>query len=89
VYLTDERNRRFLPVRDPLAIPFDVAVEPGQSASTSLTFHVPADAGDLCFADGMAACSVPASLGTEICRAIRASSSESSDRSVDGLVDRR
>jgi hypothetical protein len=53
VYLTDERNRRFLPVYDPSAAPFDVAVEPGSSVNTSLTFYVPADAHRLAFAAGM------------------------------------
>lgn len=50
VYLTDQRNRRFLPVYDPSAIPFDVAIAPGESVNTSLTFHVPADAHALVFA---------------------------------------
>lgn len=53
VYLTDERNRRFLPVYDPAATPFDVEVEPGQSVNISLTFHVPSDARTLAFAAGM------------------------------------
>jgi hypothetical protein len=53
VYLTDERNRRFLPLYDPAAIPFDVDVEPGKSVSTSLTFHVPSDAHTLVFAAGV------------------------------------
>jgi hypothetical protein len=53
VYLTDERNRRFLPVYDPAASPFDVNVEPGKSVSTSLTFHIPLDAHSLAFAAGM------------------------------------
>jgi len=53
VYLTDDRNRRFLPVFDPSAIPFDVEIQPGQSISTSLTFHVPTDAQKLAFAATM------------------------------------
>jgi hypothetical protein len=53
VYLTDERNRRFLPVHDNSATPFDVDVEPGKSVNTSLTFHVPSDAKGLAFAAGM------------------------------------
>jgi hypothetical protein len=53
VYLTDERNRRFLPVYDPSAAPFDVDVEPGKSVNTSLTFHVPSDAHTLALAAGM------------------------------------
>jgi hypothetical protein len=53
VYLTDARNRRFLPQHDASAIPFEVAVEPGKSVNTSLTFHVPSDAGALVFAARM------------------------------------
>jgi len=53
VYLTDERNRRFLPVYDPAATPFDVEVEPRQSVNTALTFQVPSDARTLAFAAGM------------------------------------
>jgi hypothetical protein len=53
VYLTDERDRRFLPVHDPSATPFDVDVEPGKSVNTSLTFHVPSDAKTLAFAAEM------------------------------------
>ena len=53
VYLTDERDRRFFPVHDPAATPFDVDVEPGKSVNTSLTFHVPSDAGTLAFAVGV------------------------------------
>jgi hypothetical protein len=52
-YLVDQRNRHFLPLYDPSAIPFDMAIEPGQSISTSLTFNVPADARALVFAVGM------------------------------------
>ncbi len=53
VYLVDERNRRFLPIPDRFAIPLDIAVQPGQSVNTSLTFHVPSDAHTLAFAAGM------------------------------------
>ena len=53
VYLTDDRNRRFLPVHDSSAIPFNVAIQPGQSVNTSLTFNVPADASTLFFAASM------------------------------------
>ncbi len=53
VYVTDERSRRFRPVYDPSAIPFDVDVEPGKSVRTSLTFHVPSDAHTLAFAAGI------------------------------------
>ena len=52
MYLTVQNNRRFLPVHDPTAIPFDVDLEPGKPVSTSLTFHVPEDAGALYFAAG-------------------------------------
>ena len=53
VYLTDEHNRRFLPVHDPSAIPFDVAIPPGHSVNTSLIFNVPSDAQTLYFAARM------------------------------------
>jgi hypothetical protein len=53
VYLTDERNRRFLPVYDPAATPFDVQLEPGEYISTSLTFHIPSEAHTLAFAARM------------------------------------
>jgi len=53
VYLTDDRNRCFLPVHDSSAIPFDVAIQPGQSVNTSLTFNVPADTRTLFFAASM------------------------------------
>lgn len=53
VYLSDERNRRFLPVFDPSATPFDIDVQPGKFVNTSLTFHVPSDAHTLVFVAGM------------------------------------
>jgi hypothetical protein len=53
VYLTDDRNRRFPPVYDSAATPFDVDVQPGKFVSTSLTFHIPSDAHTLAFAAGM------------------------------------
>jgi hypothetical protein len=52
-YLTDQRNRRYLPVYDPSATPFDTAVRPGESVRTSLTFKAPADARALAIAVGM------------------------------------
>ena len=52
VYLRDERGRRFAPVQDPSAIPFDVMLQPGESVNTSLVFIVPADAQNLTFAGG-------------------------------------
>lgn len=55
VYLSDERNRRFLPDPNPntSAIPFDVAIQPGKSVSTSLTFHVPSETRPLFFNAGV------------------------------------
>jgi hypothetical protein len=53
VYLRDERGRRFAPVQDPSAIPFDVTLQPGESVSTTLVFNVPADAQNLTFAGGV------------------------------------
>jgi hypothetical protein len=53
IYLTDEHNRRFLPVHDPSAIPFDVAIPPGHSVNTSFTFNVPPNAHTLFFAARM------------------------------------
>jgi hypothetical protein len=53
VYLADDRNRRFQPVPDSSAIPFDVAIQPGQTVNTSLTFNVPSDARTLFFAARM------------------------------------
>jgi hypothetical protein len=44
VYLTDERRREYFPV-SALPVPFDTAVDPGQSKDTWLTFEVPSDAG--------------------------------------------
>jgi hypothetical protein len=53
LYLTDEHHRRFFPVHDASSIPLDVAVAPGQSVNTSLTFIVPSDAQTLFFAAQM------------------------------------
>ncbi len=47
LYLMDERGRRFPLVQDLSAIPFDVALDPGQSVKTSLTFVAAADARQL------------------------------------------
>jgi hypothetical protein len=53
IYLTDEQGRRFLPLRDPSAIPIDVAIAPHGSVNTWLTFHLPGDAHTLFFAGGV------------------------------------
>ena len=53
LYLIDEHNRRFFPIPDNSATPFDTDIEPGQSVNTSLTFHVPSDARTLAFAAAM------------------------------------
>lgn len=44
VYLTDDRNRRFDPLRDPSAVPLDTPVGPGESVSAMRSFAVPEDA---------------------------------------------
>lgn len=53
LYLSDERGRRFGLAHDPSAIPFDVALHPGESVATSLIFHVPADAREIYFTGGV------------------------------------
>ena len=53
VYLADDRNRRFLPVSDPSAIPFDTDLQPGQSVNTSLSFTLPLNARGLVFSARM------------------------------------
>ncbi len=52
VYLIDERQRRFQPLRDSSAVPFNTDLEPGKSVETALTFHVPSDAHTLSLAAG-------------------------------------
>jgi len=53
IYLSDERNRRFFPLQDTSAIPFDVSIQPGRSAKTSLTFNVPSDTRSVFFNAGV------------------------------------
>lgn len=53
LYLSDRHNRRYFPVEDPSAIPFDVSIQPGQPVNTSLTFHVPSDARPVFFNVGV------------------------------------
>jgi hypothetical protein len=52
-YLSDDRNRRFLPFQESSGTPFDVPVQPGQSVNTSLSFKVPSDARSLFFNAGV------------------------------------
>jgi hypothetical protein len=52
VYLTDDRNRRFSPISDPSAVPFDVALEPKKPVETSLTFDVPSNSKTIFFTGG-------------------------------------
>lgn len=44
VYLTDAQGRRYDPLPDPAAVPFDLRLEPGQSVTTTRRFVVPRDA---------------------------------------------
>ena len=53
LYLSDQRDRRFFPVRGSSVIPFDVAIQPGQSLDTSLSFKVPSNARSLFFNAGV------------------------------------
>jgi hypothetical protein len=47
VYLTDDRGRRFDPIPDPAATPFDVLLAPGQAVRAKRAFLVPPDAHDV------------------------------------------
>ncbi len=47
VYLMDSRGRRFDPIPDPKAIPFDTLLQPGASLVVERRFNVPPDAQDL------------------------------------------
>jgi hypothetical protein len=47
VYLTDSLGRRFDPIPDPKAIPFDTLLQPGASLIVERRFNVPPDAQDL------------------------------------------
>jgi len=47
VYLTDDRGRRFDPSPDPMAVPLDVRLGPGESVEAKRTFLVPNDARDV------------------------------------------
>jgi len=44
VYLEDEQGRRFEPVPDPAAKPFNILLQPGQSVTTTRVFEVPSAA---------------------------------------------
>jgi hypothetical protein len=48
VYLADERHREYFPV-SASPVPFDTAINPGQSVDTSLAFDVPSDAAQPAF----------------------------------------
>jgi hypothetical protein len=48
-YLTDAQNRRYDPLPDPDAVPFDTPIAPGASVVTVRRFHVPPDAASLGF----------------------------------------
>ncbi len=47
VYLEDEQGRRFEPVPDPAAKPFNILLQPGQSITTTRVFEVPSAASQL------------------------------------------
>jgi len=47
VYLIDARDRRYDPLPDPTAVPFDARLDPGQEVVTTRRFRVPPDAVDL------------------------------------------
>ena len=47
VYLTDAAGRRYDPLPDPAAVPFDAIIRPGESVTTVRRFDVPPDAGRL------------------------------------------
>jgi hypothetical protein len=46
VYLTDDLGRRYDPVPDPAAVPFDVLLQPGEDVTVTRVFHLPSDARD-------------------------------------------
>ncbi|HZV06683.1 MAG TPA: hypothetical protein VE999_16500 [Gemmataceae bacterium] len=46
VYLVDDRGRRYDPVPDPDAVPFDILLQPQEAVSTTRAFEIPADAHD-------------------------------------------
>jgi hypothetical protein len=47
VYLTDAQGRRFNPLPDAAAVPFDTKLAPGESVATTRRFDIPKDARDL------------------------------------------
>jgi len=47
VYLTDAAGRRYNPLQDSGAVPFDTLLQPGESVSTTRRFEVPDDARDV------------------------------------------
>jgi hypothetical protein len=47
VCLVDARGNRYAPLPDPAAVPLDVRLGPGESVSTSRSFLVPSNAGEL------------------------------------------
>jgi hypothetical protein len=42
-YLMDDRGRRYDPVPDPDAVPFDILLQPQEAVSTTRVFEIPAD----------------------------------------------
>jgi hypothetical protein len=49
VYLMDDRGRRYDPVPDPDAVPFDILLQPQEAMITTRVFELPADAHDPVF----------------------------------------
>jgi len=47
IYLIDEQGRRYSPDPAPSAVPLDVLLQPGESATTLRVFRVPPDAREL------------------------------------------
>jgi hypothetical protein len=47
IYVIDRQGRRYAPEPDPSATPLDVLLQPGESITTTRTFKVPADAGEI------------------------------------------
>lgn len=46
VYLMDDRGRRYDPIPEPDAIPFDILLQPQEAVRTTRVFELPSDAAD-------------------------------------------
>jgi len=47
VYLLDDRDRRYEPVVDTAAVPFDIMLQPQEAVTSTRTFEIPTDANNL------------------------------------------